>query len=202
MRLSPNTLRVCAAALFPLAMIVLFGIGKAESAAEQAKVRMLLQPRNLPAVQDVGWRRVGPELTAIHEDYQDYLASNVPVPFRPEHPAVRVIDDRVIIDAVADGDADALVAELKALGAVRVSRFKHMVSARFPLAAIPQLGNVTSLRLARPAMVMTRVGSVDSQGDAAMMSDAARGMFGVDGTGSMSACCRTASTAWGEQPAV
>jgi hypothetical protein len=182
-KLSPNALRACAAALFLLAGIALFGIGKAESAAETAKIRMLLQPRNVPAVRDVGWRRVGPELTALHEDYQDYLESNAPVPFRPEHPAVRVIDDRVIIDAVADSDADELVAALKALGAVHVSRFKRMVSARFPLAAIPQLANVTSLRFAQPAMAMTRVGSVDSQGDAAMMSDAARNTFGVDGTG-------------------
>jgi subtilase family protein len=39
------------------------------------------------------------------------------------------------------------------------------------------------LKFARPAYAMTKTGSVDSQGDAAMRSDLARTLFGVDGTG-------------------
>jgi hypothetical protein len=42
---------------------------------------------------------------------------------------------------------------------------------------------LASLQFARPSYMTTRVGSVDSQGDAAMRSDVARTTFGVDGTG-------------------
>ena len=40
-----------------------------------------------------------------------------------------------------------------------------------------------SLQFARPSYAMTRAGSVDSQGDAAMHADDARALFGIDGSG-------------------
>jgi hypothetical protein len=144
---------------------------------------MGLLPRNPPEVRDERWRRVGSLLTALHEEYEAYRKSDSLAPFEPSSSLARIVGERVVIDAAADGDVGRLVADLENLGAVGITRFRHAVSAQLPLGAIPDLAELTSLRLARPAMAMLHVGSTTSQGDPAMMTDAARNMFGVDGTG-------------------
>ena len=109
---------------------------------------------------------------------------------------VTPIPDVVTIDAVASGDPAALEAELIALGAQDTAIAGRMVSARIPLAAIPYLEGVVSLQFARAAQAVTNVGIVTSQGDKVMRADIARGLFGVDGTGVLSASFPTATTAW------
>ena len=89
----------------------------------------------------------------------------------------------MVIDAAAEGDPTALASELEALGLEDPAVFGRMVSGRLPIPAIPALEDLASLRFARPAYAMTLVGSVTSQGDAAMRADIARSTFGVDGTG-------------------
>ncbi len=89
----------------------------------------------------------------------------------------------VVIDSSADGDPADLAAALLELGAVKISTFRRVVSARLPIASIPKLADIASLRFARPALALTRVGATTSQGDAAMNADDARTTFAVDGTG-------------------
>ncbi len=96
---------------------------------------------------------------------------------------LQVANDMVTIDTAADGDPAQLVAALEALGAVDVVAFKRVVSARLPVAAIPALADVQSLRFARPVRAKTNVGLTTSQGDPSMKTDDARASFGVDGTG-------------------
>ena len=60
-----------------------------------------------------------------------------------------------------------------------------MVSATVPAHAIPHLGNLSSLQLARPSYWRPTLASVTSQGDAAMRSDISRAAFDIDGTGVM-----------------
>jgi len=104
-------------------------------------------------------------------------------PFKSASPLVRVAGDDVVIDAVASGDTSNLAAELEALGATSVSIFGAFVSAHLPITAIDSLDRLPSLRFARPASAITRVGSVTSQGDPAMRADVARMVHGVDGSG-------------------
>jgi hypothetical protein len=89
----------------------------------------------------------------------------------------------VVIDTAASGDPETLAADLRALGARKVTVFGRMVSAIMPSQSIPSLNKLPSLQLARPAYRTTMAGDVTSQGDAAMRSDIARTAFGINGAG-------------------
>jgi subtilisin family serine protease len=96
---------------------------------------------------------------------------------------VRIVEDRVIVDAVAAGDTGRLHADLAALGARNVEAFGRVVSAEVPLSRLGDLPGLASLHWVRPALMRTRVGTTTSQGDTAMRADVARMRFGVDGSG-------------------
>jgi hypothetical protein len=61
----------------------------------------------------------------------------------------------VVIDTAASGDPEALAADLRALGAAKVTVFGRMVSARVPITAIPTLKDLSTLQLARPVYAAT-----------------------------------------------
>jgi hypothetical protein len=62
---------------------------------------------------------------------------------------VRVIEDRVVIDAVASGDVDVLKADLVTLGMQQAVAFGRIVSGQLPIAALPSLAALSSLNFAR-----------------------------------------------------
>src|SRR5437870_250780 len=122
-------------------------------------------------------------LVALQGQYASHLAQRSAAPFRSNDPLVRLVDDRVTIDAVASGDVDALKADLVFLGMQEAVAFGSIVSGQLPISAIPAVASLPSLRFAQSAMAMTNAGNVTSQGDQAMRSNVARTTFGVDGTG-------------------
>jgi hypothetical protein len=69
-----------------------------------------------------------------------------------------VTGDWVTIDAVAAGDPVELESELIALGATDTAIAAYLVSARLPIAAIPFLEGIASLRFARQAFSTTHAG--------------------------------------------
>jgi hypothetical protein len=95
--------------------------------------------------------KVAPELTALHDEFASYLASDRARPFRPGNPLVRVIEDRVVIDAVASGEASALQADLVALGMRGAAAFGRVVSGELPISSIPAMAELLSLNSARAA---------------------------------------------------
>jgi hypothetical protein len=132
--------------------------------------------------------KVGADLLALHAEYQAHLnqtsGQGAAAPaFRSSNTIAPVAGGSVVIDTAASGDPEALAADLRALGADKVTVFGRMVSARVPMTAISGLQRLSSLQLARPAYRATQVGNVTSQGDAAMRADIGRTAFGVDGTG-------------------
>lgn len=131
--------------------------------------------------------KVGTDLAALSDAHEAYQlrssATAVRGPFKPQNPLARVVDGRVVIDAVASGDVDALRADLEALGMQKARTFGRWVSGQLPIPAIKALATLDSLKFARPAYAKTNVGLVTSQGDAAMRADDARTTFGVDGSG-------------------
>jgi hypothetical protein len=134
--------------------------------------------------------KVGADLLALHAEYQVYLkqtsAQGAAAPvFRSRNTIAPIAGGSVVIDTAASGDPEVLAADLRALGANKVTAFGHTVSARLPITAMPALQDLASLQFARPAYAMTNVGAVTSQGDAAMRADFGRTAFGVDGTGVM-----------------
>lgn len=68
----------------------------------------------------------------------------------------------VVIDTAASADPQALAADLRALGAKKVTVFGRMVSGIMPMSVISQLNGLTSLHFARPAYRATLAGSVTS----------------------------------------
>lgn len=64
---------------------------------------------------------------------------------------IRVIDDRVIVDAVAAGETQALQADLASLGMRNLAAAGRLVSGELPIAAIPRLEALDSLKFVNPA---------------------------------------------------
>lgn len=126
---------------------------------------------------------LSPSLVHLHERYTLHLAQRNAGPFTSQDPMIRLADDTVIIDAVAEGDSDALRADLEFIGATDAVSFGRMVSGRLPISRIPALAALKTLRFARPAVAITNAGSVTTQGDVAMRSNVARSNFGVTGAG-------------------
>ena len=93
--------------------------------------------------------KIGPELSTLYDQYSAALAANPGAPFRSTNPLVQIIEDRVIIDAVASGDVDTLKADLVSLGMEQAVTFGRIVSGQLPIAAIPALPALASLNYAR-----------------------------------------------------
>lgn len=66
--------------------------------------------------QDKG-NKAGGALLALFQEYQEYVErEGTSDGFEPSNPLIRLVEDRVIIEAVANGNADDLDADLKGLG--------------------------------------------------------------------------------------
>jgi hypothetical protein len=100
--------------------------------------------------------KVAPELIALHEEYSSYLRLRNAGAFRSTGPLVRIVDDRVVIDAVAAGDVEVLKSDLESLGLRRGVAFGRLVSGELPIAAIPAMAELASLNFARPAAPLTQ----------------------------------------------
>ena len=95
--------------------------------------------------------KVDHDLAALFKEYETFLQGGRVGVFRPSNPHLRVIDGRVVIDAVASGDGKDLLADLEALGLQNGATFGRMVSGQLPIEAIYDLNSLKSLKSARPA---------------------------------------------------
>ena len=98
--------------------------------------------------------KVAPELAALYDEYSSYAASHKAGVFRSANPLVRVIDDRVVIDAVASGDVNLLKTDLVSLGMQKAVAFGRIVSGEIPISAIPAMAALPSLNFARAASAL------------------------------------------------
>ena len=60
--------------------------------------------------------KIAPDLIALSEEYSAYLSAKKTGAFRPSNFPGRIVDDRILIDAVASGEADLLRSELTSIG--------------------------------------------------------------------------------------
>ena len=98
--------------------------------------------------------KLGPGLAALYNEYSAVLASDKAGDFRSADPFVRVIEDRVLIDAVASDDVNVLKADLVSLGMQEAIAFGRIVSGQLPILAIPAMAALPSLNFARAASTM------------------------------------------------
>ena len=103
------------------------------------------------AVKKERMAKVSQELTALYDEYSSSLASRQAAGFKSSNSLVQVIEDRVLIDAVASGDAAALKSDLTALGMQQAVAFGRIVSGQLPISAIPSMAALPSLKSARAA---------------------------------------------------
>jgi hypothetical protein len=130
-----------------------------------------------------GSAKLNPGLLRLQERYASHLAQRRAIAFSSQDPLIRLVQESVVIDAIADGDVNNLKADLLLLGMTNAVASGRTVSGHLPISSIPALAALTALRFAQPAAAISNVGSVTSQGDQAMRSNVARSTFGVDGTG-------------------
>ena len=95
--------------------------------------------------------KIGPELIALYDEYSSYIASGKRGGFKSSSPLVRLVDDRVVIDAVASGDPNVLKSDLEALGMQQAVAFGRVVSGQLPIVAIRPMAELPSLNFARAA---------------------------------------------------
>jgi hypothetical protein len=130
-----------------------------------------------------GSAKLNLSLLRLQERYASHLAQRGASTFSSQDPLIRLVQDSVVVDAIADGDVNSLMLDLRRLGMTDAVAFGRTVSGHLPISSIPALAGLTALRFAQPAVAISNVGSVTSQGDQAMRSNVARSTFGVDGTG-------------------
>ena len=100
--------------------------------------------------------KVSPELISLYDQYSSYVKSHNAGAFQPTDRLVRVVDARVLIDAVASDDVDALKADLMSLGMQQAVAFGRIVSGQLPISAIPAMAALPSLNFARASASMQR----------------------------------------------
>lgn len=127
--------------------------------------------------------KISNDLVDLASEYQEYQLQGDGEGFNAGNPIMPVNNGRVVIDAIASGDAGALKADLEDLGLRQAAAFGGMVSGNFPISAISDMAELDTLIFARPAYRISNAGLVTSQGDAAMHSDDVRSTFGLDGSG-------------------
>jgi len=111
------------------------------------------------ASKDKEMTKISRDLVALYDEYVLYQQKREGAAFTPSNSILRVSEGHVMIDAVASGDADALRADLEALGLLQAAAFGRMVSGRLPIEAIDDLAALASLQFVRPAYAQTHSGS-------------------------------------------
>jgi hypothetical protein len=118
------------------------------------------------------------------EDFQSATGTqHGPPAFQARNPLLRAHGDTVVIDAIANGDPQALRQQLAGAGLQQAAVFGPVVSGRLPIAALRGIARLGALNQVRPAYAATVTGSVTSQGDSALYATSARATFGVTGSG-------------------
>jgi hypothetical protein len=106
---------------------------------------------------DGAMEKTSPELLALYDAY--LAAQRRGIPFTVNDPLVRIVDDRVIVDAVAAGSVAALETDLRTLGMRETVSAGRIVSGQLPISSIAGLASLQSLRFVRAAGSATHGGT-------------------------------------------
>ena len=97
--------------------------------------------------------KIGQELQALYQAYRMTQARGQPLILTD--PTIRLVEDRVIVDAVASDGVEALKVRLVALGMQGAVTAGRIVSGQLPIAQIAAMAALPELRFARAAMSTT-----------------------------------------------
>ena len=140
-------------------------------------------PANSQTRKDGPMAKLSPSLVALYQQFTTHVAQSSALAFKSNDPLVRLVEERVAVDAVASDDVSVLKSELEALGMQQAVAFGRIVSGQLPIFSLTAAAGLPSLRFAQSSAAVTNVGLVTSQGDHAMRADVARSTFGLTGSG-------------------
>jgi len=100
--------------------------------------------------------KVGPELRALYEAVREARATGTTPRLNPN---LRVVGDRVVVDAVASNRVEDLQADLVALGMQGAVSAGRIVSGQLPIENIPAMAALPSLQFVRAAISATQGGA-------------------------------------------
>ena len=101
--------------------------------------------------------KVGPELRVLYESYLAARTSGRPLVVTD--PTLQIVEDRVVVDAVASDSVSDLRASLVALGMRETATAGRIVSGQIPIAQIPTMAALPSLNFASAARATTQGGT-------------------------------------------
>jgi hypothetical protein len=127
--------------------------------------------------------RAGLDLALLHREHADYAARGRPGAFATTVRGLRLDGERVLVDAVTDGNGAALLATLETLGLTNGAAQDRIVSGWLPIATLDAASRAPNLRFLRAAYAVASVGAATTQGETALAAAAARQAYGVDGAG-------------------
>ncbi len=128
--------------------------------------------------------KAGPALNKVFAEHQAHLKAQPKQHFTPGNPFLQYAPGKIVIDAVASGDGNILLHDLKGLGLKQGARAGRIVSGWLPLGIIKKALDLESLRfISASYRPVTNAGDVTSQGDVAMYADEARRIYELDGAG-------------------
>jgi len=127
--------------------------------------------------------KVGFDLALLREEYRDHAALGSTASFRSSNSLLRISEDRVVVDVIAEGSPASLETGLKSLGMQITGRAGSMISGSLPITSIESVAALGSVRFVQPATWMTSVGLTTSQGDTSMGSEIVRTTLGFNGAG-------------------
>lgn len=100
--------------------------------------------------------KVDHALIELHDQFSQYKeAGGDSEHFEVTNPQVRIVNDSVLVDAVATEGTVALQNDLRRLGATHLSSYGRIVSCYLPIASIEQLADIDSLQFVRAARPTT-----------------------------------------------
>jgi len=150
-------------------------------------VEVKMPPSHLGAIglQKAGaMAKAGPALNKVFAEHQAHVKAQLKKPFTPSNPFLQYAHGKIVIDAVASGDGNVLLSDLKGLGLTQGAKAGRIVSGWLPLGIVKKALALDSLRfISASYRPVTNAGSVTSQGDLAMYADLARDDKGLNGTG-------------------
>jgi len=101
--------------------------------------------------------RIDPALLDLYIEYREFLdRSSQNEEFKTHQLKVTIIEDRVLVDAIAANNVETLRQDLINLGAVNAYTALRTVSCQIPILAVPELQELQSLKFARLAIAITR----------------------------------------------
>ena len=93
-------------------------------------------------------------LLELLEDFDKHNAKQAES-FQASNTHLRIVDNFVLIDAIASDNAAELENDLRLLGATNLSSYGRTVSCFFPITNIAKLVALESLQFARPVIAIT-----------------------------------------------